>query len=161
MEQALLELSRAVDGNAAVGHLALLVHHRAAASRASLGHGKGRCALGALAQHRPHHLGNDVAGLVNRDGIPHAHVLAVDFIDVVQRGARNGGAGHRHRIELRHGGEHAGAPHLDADLAQEGLLLLRWELEGNGPARCASGEAQIVLQGEGVHLHHHAVDVVV
>ena len=79
----------------------------------------------------------------------------------MQRGARDGGAGNRHRVELGDRCEHTGAAHLDANLAQDGLLFLGRELKGNGPARCAGGKAQVELLLEAVHLYDHAVDVVV
>ena len=95
------------------------------------------------------------------DGVALAHVFATDLVDVVQRGARDGGAGDRHRVELGNRREHTGAAHLDANFAQDGLLFLGRELKGNGPARRAGGKAQIELLLEAVHLYDHAVDVVV
>ena len=80
---------------------------------------------------------------------------------VVKRGARDRGARHGHRIELRHRREHARAAHLDADLAEHRLLLLGRELEGDGPARRAGGKAELGLLGKAIDLHHHAVDVVI
>ena len=161
MEQALLELRRAVDGDAAVGDLAVLVHNWAAAHGTDLGHVPVDRIGRAFVEHRTHDLGNDVARLVHDDGVALAHVLAADLVDVVQRGARDGGAGDRHRIELRDRREHAGAANLDANLAQDGLLFLGRELKGDGPARCASGKAQVELLLEAVDLYDHAVDVVV
>ena len=161
VEQALLELRGAVDGDAAVSDLAVLVDHGAAAHGTDLGHVPVDRIGRALVEHRTYDLGNDVARLVHDDGVALAHVLAADLVDVVQRGARDGGAGDRHRIELRDRREHAGAPHLNANLAQDGLLFLGRELKGDGPARCASGKAQVELLLEAVDLYDHAVDVVV
>ena len=79
----------------------------------------------------------------------------------MQRGARDGGAGDRHRIELGDRREHTGAANLDANFAQDGLLFLGRELKGNGPARRAGGKAQVELLLEAVNLYDHAVDVVV
>ena len=161
MEQALLELRGAVDGDAAVGYLAVLVDHEATARGANLGHMPVDRIGRALVEHRAHDLGDYVARLVHDDSVALAHVFAADLVDVVQRGARDGGAGDRHRIELGDRREHAGTAHLDANLAQDGLLFLRRELKGNGPARCASGKAQVELLLEAVDLYDHAVDVVV
>ena len=118
-------------------------------------------ACGAQLEHGAHDLGNHVSGLVHHDGVAHAHVLAADFVDVVERGARDGRARNAHGVELCDGGEHACAAHLDADVAKDRALLLRRELERDGPARRAGGEAKRRLAGKGVDLHHHAVDVVV
>ena len=141
VDQALLELRGAVKRHAAIGHLAVLVHHGASAGGA-LGRHVPLDRIGpAPIQHRTHYLGDHVARFMNDDGIAHTDVLAADLVDVVQRGAGDGGAGDGHRVELRHGGEHAGAANLDADLSQHGGLLFRRELERDGPARRAGGEA--------------------
>ena len=95
------------------------------------------------------------------DGVALAHVFATDLVDIVQRGARDGGAGNRHRVELGDRREHTGAAHLDADFAQDGLLFLGRKLKGNGPARRAGSKAQVELLLEAVDLYDHAVDVVV
>ena len=161
VEQALLELRRAVDGDAAVGNLAVLVHNWAAAHGTDLGHVPVDRIGRAFVEHRTHDLGNDVARLVHDDGVALAHVLAADFVKVVQRGAGDSGAGNRHRIELRDRREHAGAAHLNANLAQDGLLFLGRKLKGDSPARRAGGKAQVELLLEAVDLYDHAVDVVV
>ena len=161
VEQTLLELCGAVDGHAAVGNLAILVNHGAAAHGADLGHVPVDRIGRALVEHGTHDLGNHVACLVHDDGVALAHVLAANLVDVVQRGARDGGAGDRHRVELSDRREHTGAAHLDANLAQDGLLFLGRKLKGNGPARRAGGKAQVKLLLEAVDLYDHAVDVVV
>ena len=115
----------------------------------------------AFIEHRTYDLGNHVACLVHDDGVALAHVFAADLVDVMQRGARDGGAGNRHRVELGDRREHTGAAHLDANFAQDGLLFLGRELKGNGPARRAGGKAQVELLLEAVDLYDHAVDVVV
>ena len=79
----------------------------------------------------------------------------------MQRGARDGGAGNRHRVELGDRREHTGAAHLDANFAQDGLLFLGRELKGNGPARRAGGKAQVELLLKAIDLYDHAVDVVI
>ena len=95
------------------------------------------------------------------DGVALAHVFAADLVDVVQRGARDGGAGDRHRVKLGDRREHTGAAHLDANFAQDGLLFLGRELKGDGPARRTGGKTQVELLLEAVDLYDHAVDVVV
>ena len=161
MKQSLLELRGAVDGDAAVGHLAILVDHGAAAHGADLGHVPVDRISRALIEHRAHDLGNHIARLVHDDGIALANVFATDLVDVVQCGARDGGAGDRHRVELGDRREHTGAAHLDANFAQDGLLFLGRELKGNGPARRTGGKAQVELLLKAIDLYDHAVDVVV
>ena len=161
MDEALLELRGAIEGHAAVRHLVTLMNHGTAAGGASLGHIPLDRVGGALVQHRTNDLRDHVAGLVDDDGIAHAHVLAANLVEIVQGCAGDGGAGHRDGVELGNRGEHAGAPHLDANLTQNGGLLLRRELEGDGPARCAGGEAEVGLLVEPIDLHNHTVDVVI
>ena len=161
VEQALLELRGAVDGDAAVSDLAVLVDHGAAAHGADLGHVPVDRIGRALVEYRAHDLRDHVTRLVHDDGIALAHVFSADLVDVVQRSARDGGAGDRHRIELGDRREHAGAAHLDANFAQDGLLFLGRELKGNGPARRAGGKAQVELLLKAIDLYDHAVDVVI
>ena len=61
---------------------------------------------------------------------------------------------HGHRREL------ARPADVDLDVEHDGGGLPRRVLERDGPARELRGEAQLLLEGEGVHLHHHAVDLV-
>ena len=140
VEQALLELRWAVDGHAAICHLAILVDHGAAAHGTDLWHVPVDTVDRALVEHRAHDLGDHVARLVHDDGIALAHIFAANLVDVVQRSARDGGTGDCHRVELGDRREYAGATNLDANLAQDGLLFLGRELKGNGPARCAGGK---------------------
>ena len=79
----------------------------------------------------------------------------------MQRGARDGRAGDRHRVELGDRREYTGAAHLDANFAQDGLLFLGRELKGNGPARRTGGKAQVELLLKAIDLYDHAVDVVI
>ena len=161
MEQTLLELRRAVDGHATVGNLAVLVDHGTAAHGTDLGHVPVDRIGRALVEHRAYDLRDYVACLVHDDGVALAHVFAADLVDVVQRGARDGRAGDRHRVELGDRREYTGAAHLDANFAQDGLLFLGRELKGNGPARRTGGKAQVELLLKAIDLYDHAVDVVV
>ena len=62
----------------------------------------------ALGQH-PHHLRNDVAGAANHHRIADAHVLARQFIHVVQRRVAHRDAADEHRLQPRHRRQRAGA----------------------------------------------------
>ena len=95
VEQALLELRGAIEGHAAVRHLAILVNHGAAAHGANLGHVPVDRISRALVEHGTHDLGNHVTRLVHDDSVALAHVFAANLVDVVQRGARDGRAGDR------------------------------------------------------------------
>ena len=135
--------------------------HGAAAHGADLGHVPVDRIGRTLVEHRAHDLGDYVACLVHDDSVALAHVFATDLVDVVQRGARDGGAGNRHRVELGDRRKHTGAAHLDANFAQDGLLFLGRKLKGDGPARRAGSKAQVELLLKAVDLYDHAVDVVV
>ena len=83
MKQALLELRGAIDGDAAVGNLAVLVDHGTTAHGADLGHVPVDRISRALVEYRAHDLGDYVARLVHDDSIALAHVFATDLVDVV------------------------------------------------------------------------------
>ena len=160
MQQSLGSLRGAVDGDAAIRHLVALVHDGAAAARAVGRHLEQRGIGRTKAEDRAHDLGNDVAGLVDHHSVTDTHVLAANLVDVVQRGTSDGGPGHHDGVELGDRGENAGAPHLHGDVAQDGLALLGRELERREEARGTGREAQGVLIGKGINLHHDAVDVI-
>ena len=117
--------------------------------------------LRAQLEHRTHDLGDDVAGLVNHDGVTHTHVLTADLVDIVKRSSGDGRARHEDGIELGDRRQHTRAPHLNTDLAKHRTLLLRRELEGNRPARSTRRKAQCLLASERVDLDYYAVDVIV
>ena len=165
VDEALGGLRGAVDGNAAICHLSFLPHDQRTAARAMRGHlPEGPRRMGKVLfarKSRPHDLRDHVTGLVNHDRIADTHVLASDLVDVVQSRTGNRGTRNRHRVELRNRSEHACAPHLHANLAQDGGFFFRRELEGNGPARGARREPKGILRRKGINLHDDAVDVVV
>ena len=161
VQQALLGLRGAIHRHAAIGDFPFVIHHGASARGTVRGHIPLNGAGGALFQYGANDLGNHVAGFVHYDGVAHAHVLAANLVDVVQCGARDGRTGHGNGVEFGDGSEHAGAAHLNANFAQDGLLFFWRELECDGPSRRAGGKAQVGLLFERVDLHHHAVDVVI
>jgi hypothetical protein len=77
----------------------------------------------------------------------------------VERGARDRDAAHVDGCELRHRSQRPRAAHLHLDRLDCGGLLLRGELEGDGPARRAGELAELPLPGEAVHLDHRPVDL--
>ena len=161
VQQALLGLRGAIHRHTAIGDLAFVIHHGAAACGAVRGHIPLNGASGAFFQHGANNLGNHVAGFMHHDGVAHAHVLAANLVDVMQRGARDGRAGYGNGVEFGDRREHASAAHLNANFAQHGLLFFGREFECDGPTRRAGGKTQVGLLFERVDLHHHAVDVVI
>ena len=88
-------------------------------------------------------------------------VLAVDLVEVVERGAGYGRAGHVRRSEVRDGGERPGSPDVRNDVLQDGLDLLGRILVGNRPAGRPGHHAEASLLVEPIDLHDHAVGLVV
>src|SRR6266545_6471 len=158
--EALLDLGRTGEVRATPIHLAFHLDDGRAAD------GAHRRRLPGLRVRRPlvrddlDDLGDDVAALLDEDGVALAHVLARDLVFIEQARAGNGRARERDRFQQGDRRELARAPDVYADLADDGLGLARGVLERDGPARELRREAQLLLQGEGVDLHHHAVDVV-
>ena len=94
------------------------------------------------------------------DGVAEAQVEALDLVHVVERRVGDGHTPNEHGLELGHRRDGAGASHLELHVVQRGARLLRWILVGDGPAWLPGHLAELVAQGELVHLHHGAVDLV-
>ena len=143
------------------GGLALAPHKPGAALGALRGEGPWRPVVGAVGQHRAQHLGDDVSGLADHDGVAGAHVLGGHLVGVVEGGGGDRRAAHEHRLQP---GERCGLAagtdrHLDVE--QRGGALLGRQLVGDRPAGCPGREAQFALQAQVVDLDHDAVDLVV
>ena len=104
-------------------------------------------------------LGDDVAGLSQDDHIADEDSLAGDLLGVVQGRARDSRFRDQHGFHDAVGGHAACAAHLDADVEQARVHLLRRELVGGRPAWCACGGAQGTLQVQVVDLDDDAVDL--
>ena len=94
------------------------------------------------------------------DRVADANVLALQFVDVVQRGVADGHAADEHGLEPRDGRQRAGAPHLPLDRAHRRHLLLGGKLVGDRPARRARNEAKLALLVDRIDLVDDAVDLV-
>jgi hypothetical protein len=107
--------------------------------------------------HRPDDARDDVARLLDDDPVALANVLASDVIGVVERGHRDRGPGHGHRLEHREGRHGARPPHVDGDADEPRDLTLGRKLEGDGPPGELAGGPEEPALGEVVDLDHDAV----
>ncbi len=128
-----------------------------AADRAPGRHLERRRAGGPLLREHAHHFRDDVAALLDDDGVAHPHVLAGEILVIVQGRPLDGRPAEQNRIEVRHRGQRSRPPDVDADLAHDGHGLLRRVLVGERPARGFGGRAELALDGPLVHLDHDPV----
>ena len=113
MLEARLELCRAL--RAVTAQEGPIAKDRRSAARAGRGD-FGNARLGwTQGQDGADDLGDHVAGLMDDDGVTDAHILAGKLVVVVQGRTRDDRAVDGGGIELRHGREHTGAPHLHGD----------------------------------------------
>ena len=112
---------------------------------------------GTFREHDAEDLRDDLAGLLDADGVAFADVLAGDLVGVVQGRSGDGRAGQQDGIEFGDGRDGAGATDLHADLAEDGLGLVGRELERHGPVRELARRSGATLVFEAVDLHHGAV----
>ena len=134
MLQPLDRLGRADEAaGAAPRHHALLAHREAAADRALVGELVGRRLRRAALQDDADDLRDHVAGALDDDGVAVAHVLAGDFVLVVQRRALHDDAADRDRLQHRDRGQRA----LAADRIRMSLSTVCACCAGN---LCASAQ---------------------
>ncbi len=107
------------------------------------------------------HLRNDVAGALDAHRIADADVEPRDLVEIMQRRVLDHDAADRHRFELGHRRERAGAADLDLDVLDDGQRLLGGKFVRDRPARRARHEAETLLPVEAVDLVDDAVDVVI
>ena len=122
-----------------------------------LGMTYGGALRGPLLEHHAHDLGDDVAPLLDDDGVPDADVLSRQVLVVVERGALDRRSGELDRVEVRDRRERPRAADVHADLAHDGRGLLGRELVGERPARRLGGRAELALRRPVVDLDDHAV----
>src|SRR6185437_1711602 len=161
MLQALDCLGRADEAaGAAPRDHALLAHGDAVADRATVGELVRLAALGAAVEHDRYDLRDHVAGALEDHGVALAHVLAGDFVFVVERRALDDHAADRDRFQDRDRGQGALAADLDADFLEDCLRPFGREFVRERPARGAADHAEPPLQFQVVDLVDDAVDVV-
>ena len=160
MFDAPFHLLRTVGIGAADGDLTLVLHDIRAAHRTMCRHRDALLTAGALFLVHADDGRNDLAGLFDGDEVADPDVLALDLLEVVQRGVAHGAAAEEDGLEPRDGRERAGAADLDVHREQSRLGLLRLVFVGDGPARGLARRAEIALFGERVHLDDRAVGFV-
>ncbi len=118
------------------------------------------CINRALRLHHGDDLRDHIPCPAHDHGIANHHAEALDLVGVVQGGVGDSHAADKHRLELGYRGHGAGAADLELDVLKQSHLLLRRELVGGRPARGAGHKAELILQGDGIHLVDNAVDLV-
>ncbi len=158
--EALFELGRTRETDAAVGGFALLSINRGAADGAALGHSKFLFLPAPLFLDHLYDVGNDVPGSLHHDRVANADVFPFDFIHVVQRRALDDNAANGDGFQAGYGSQGSGAPHLGLDIEDARSRLAGFEFISDRPARRAGNLSQPALQLQAVDLDHHAVDLV-
>ena len=82
-----------------------------------------------------HDLGDDLAAFFDDDLIANANILALDFVDVMQRRSGDLRTGKKHRLQVRHRGYGPCASHLALDRLQRGDRLLGRKFVRHHPTR--------------------------
>ncbi len=160
MQYGLLALGTAKEATGAtVIRLTLFTHGSRAAHWADARHGELGSALRPLVQHHRYHFRNHIPRTAHHHGVTDAHVFAPGLVLVVQGGIGYRHAPYKHRRQLGHGGQLAGAPHLHVNVQHGGELLLRGVFMGDSPTRLARDKAQADLQGQAVDLVDHTINI--
>ena len=108
-----------------------------AAFGADMRKNKFRRAGRSLFREHADHLRNNVARPLNDNRVAEADVFSFDFVFVVQGGVGNNHPADVDRFQISHRCQGAGAPHLNADVANGCQRLFGGEFVGNRPARRA------------------------
>ncbi len=150
---------RAGGVEAAMSHLGLQTGNGAAAGGAVCRHDKGGFAAAALFGNDALNGRNDITGLDDPDVVADTQVFARNLIGIMERGTGDGGAGQQHRLQLGDGGQDAGAPHLDRDIADRGSSALGFKFIGAGIARALGGSPERVVPATLIDLDDGAIDL--
>ena len=142
------------------GVIAFVADDRRRADRAARGHLEDTLRAAAPLRDGSHDLRDHVARLLEDHVVADPEILAAHLVEVVERCPCHGGAGHLRRTEVRHRRERPGPPHVRDDLLQERLDLLGRELVGDRPAGRPGDHPEPGLLVEAIHLHDHAVGLV-
>ena len=114
-----------------------------------------------LREHRPEHLGDDVARLADDHGVAGAHVFERHLVLVVKGGHLHGRTADEDRFE--HGERRGLALAADGhrDVPQDRRAFLGRELEGDRPTGMVRRRTEVGLERQVVDLDHDAVGLVV
>ena len=135
-------------------------HRMRAAHRASGGEDERLRPLWPLFKHHRDNLRNHIPCPLHHHSVANAHVLAGNFIGVMQRGVRHHHPANGHRFQLGNRGERACAAHLNFDIFKKSCGFFRRKLVGNRPARGARHKPQPLLQLQIIDLVNHPINVI-
>jgi hypothetical protein len=99
------------------------------------------------------------AGAPDDHRVADPHVLALDFVRVVQRRVRDVRSAQLHRAKQRYRRDDPGATHRRLDILDHGGPFLRRQLVRDRPARRARGKAELIARAQVVHLVNDPVDL--
>ena len=135
-----------------------LVHQVGLAARAQGGRRDGLPRL-VRALH-PHDVGDHVPAALHAHRVPDPGRVVGEDVVVVHGGAGGPGPHQLDGVELRDGGQLAGAAQLPGDVPEGGLVNLGVELEGDGPARGGGAPPHGLPEAGVTHLDDCAIHVV-
>ena len=120
------------------------------------------CLLAAITflNNRTENFRNDIAGLTQHNCVANQNAFGLHDVLVVQGCKLDNRASHLDRFDNCVRSSSTGSTNRNSNIEQLGVHLLWRVLVGDGPARCAAGEAKLCLLCKGVELHNHAVDFV-
>ena len=116
-----------------------------------------RAFLAFLVNHH-HDFWDDVTGAAYDHRVADAHILAFQFVLIVQRGICHGYTAHVHRPQQRDRGDHTRAPDRGQDILDHGGFFLRRKFVRHRPARRACRKTETFTRGEAIHFVHHTVN---
>ena len=114
----------------------------------------------SLFQRNADDLRDDLARLLDDNGVADADVFAADFAEVVECGVLDGGAGDEDRLHVGPRRELAGLADLPIDCEQPGRGLFGGVFVGDAPAWEAAGVPESFLQFVAIDADDHAVDAI-
>ena len=136
-------------------------YHMAAADRAALRHlERLPPARMIFVVENPCDLWNHIAAAFNFNPIADLRAEPFDLVHVVQRGAADGGAADRDRLQLRDRGEFPSTPDLHVNIFDLRNTGPRCVFVSNRPARSLAGEAELPVQSRAVDFDHDSINFV-
>ena len=114
----------------------------------------------ACAREHANYFRYHIAGSAYDHSVSEPHVLAFNFIHVVQGRVAHYGAAHHDRLEAGDGRERSGAADLEIDFSQHRQRLIGREFMCHGPARGPAHLAEFPLVGTRVDLIDDSIDLI-